>query len=155
MYTTKCATYTRVFRSAGSKNGLQHRSHQCMARHVSNGAVNSSDWTRDFIGYAMLPSDFLLNYFLKPSNQIQAYSCCSRFYWPTKTKQSVKLYFLSVRCRKSFSCPRLVLICPCLVVVFTMSSWCPSYVPGLSLSLNIFLVLSLPRPFKAEGFSKD
>ena len=58
--------------------------------------------------------------------------------------------------RKSFCCPRLVLGLSSFVlfVVFIMSLCCavslslsPSYVPGLSSSFNIFLRMSLPRPF--------
>ena len=61
--------------------------------------------------------------------------------------------------RKSFFWPRLVLgfvlICPfSLFVVFTMSLWCPSYVPGLSSTLNIILMLSLPRPFSSRRFQQ-
>ena len=53
---------------------------------------------------------------------------------------------------KSFFCPRLVLGLSSFVlfVVLTMSLYYPSYVPGLSSSLNIFLMLSLPIPFSSR-----
>ena len=56
---------------------------------------------------------------------------------------------------KSFFYPRLVLGLSSLVLfLFLLSLQClcinPSYVPGLSSSLNIFFMLSLPIPFSSR-----